>query len=292
MSARLRIQSLWGAACHRVGTPLSRIRPRVSLAAGSILVLLTLFLPVGYEACGPARTGYELARGQGLWPSFLGFTSDAAGRDFYIACLLLAALTVLFVLLSLLRPDLARSASLTAGLFRLAGTVSLFMIFDLFFLLVTLVEGWARAPAYVLAGLACLGPFFFWPRRVFAVWLTLLSGWVALFFIIAELGGATDSPAKWMLILLEIGLTAMPLGVWYRYGFSRSMEGRERWHQMRPGLIAFYTPAVVGALWLLAIAVQERVWGVVPCFFAIHLIAIGYVKLAGEAGATAKAGSP
>jgi hypothetical protein len=250
-----------------------------------------LFLPVGYEACGPARTGYELARGQGSWPSFLGITSDAAGRDFYVACLLLAALTVLFVLLSLLRPDLARSAPLTAGLFRLAGTVSLFMIFDLFFLLVALVEGWARPPAYVLAGLACLGPFFFWPRRVFAVWLALLSGWVALFFVIAELGGATDSPAKWMLILLEIGLAAMPLGVWYRCGFSRSMEGRERWHQMRPGLIAFFIPAVVGALWLLVIATQERVWGTASCFFGVHLIAIGYMKLAGEARTTITVGT-
>jgi len=113
-----------------------------------------------------------------------------------------------------------------------------------------------------------------------------------LFFVIAELGGATDSPAKWMLILLEIGLAAMPLGVWYRYGFWRSMEGRERWHQMRPGLIAFFIPAVVGALWLLAIAVQERAWGVVPCFCAIHLIAIGYMKLARKPASESIPGFP
>ena len=50
---------------------LTRIRPRVSLAGGGILVLLTLFLPVGYEACGPKRRGYELVQGKGEWPTYL-----------------------------------------------------------------------------------------------------------------------------------------------------------------------------------------------------------------------------
>lgn len=43
----------------------SRIRPRVSLASGSILVILTLFLPIGYNACGGPNKGYELIQGNG-----------------------------------------------------------------------------------------------------------------------------------------------------------------------------------------------------------------------------------
>jgi hypothetical protein len=86
-----------------------------------------------------------------------------------------------------------------------------------------------------------------------------------------------------MLILLEIGLGAMPMGVWYRYGFSHSTQGRERWQQMRRGLIAFFIPASAGALWLLIIAIQEHVWGLVPCFLGIQLIAIGYMTLAKRA---------
>lgn len=54
---------------HHLLTPL---RPRVSLASGSVLVLVTLFLPIGYDSCGPKTKGYELLRGNGAWPSFIG----------------------------------------------------------------------------------------------------------------------------------------------------------------------------------------------------------------------------
>ena len=260
----------------------SQLRPRISLASGSALVLLTLFLPIGYEACEPARTGIELVQGKGEWPSLLGITSSAAGRGFYVTCLLLAALTLLFVLLSLFRPRTLRSLTLSAGSFRLAATISLFLLVDLFLLIIAIVEGWARLPAYSLAALSCLSPFFFWPRRLGFVWLCIILGWTSLFFLLGCLHAAEGSAPRSASILFDVVVAGIPVGIWYRYSLSRRPALRAQWPEVRLGLAAFYVPAVAGNLWVFAVVVQEHVWGLVPCCVGVHLIALGYMRLAKE----------
>jgi hypothetical protein len=56
-------------------------RPRLSLLTGSVLVLVTIFLPVASEQCGPNRTGSEYLLGEGNWPGFLSRLFGDAGRS-------------------------------------------------------------------------------------------------------------------------------------------------------------------------------------------------------------------
>jgi hypothetical protein len=282
-AARLRAWEVQEHAARIARALLARIRPRLSLTTGSLLVLLTLFLPIGYEACGPPRTGYELVRGQGDWPSFLGITSAAGGRGFYIACLLLAAITLLFVLLSVSRPQVSRRPALVIGMFRLAGTVSLFLIFDLCFLLVVLTRGWQSAAASALAGVACLSSGLFWPKRLFIGWLSVIVSWISLLFVVEALATPGDAAFERFLVLFEVVWALVPVGIWFRFSLTRSPEVHAQWPEIRAGLAAFYTAAVVGNLWFLAVAVQERVWGLVPCYFGIQLMTLGYMQLAKRA---------
>jgi len=261
-------------------TLLANLRPRLALTGGSLLVLLTLFCPIGYEACGAPRKGYELVQGQGDWPSFLGIIWTAGGQGFYLICLLLAGTTLLSVLLSLAHAGVFRNPSLTRGMFRLSGTVSLFLIFDLYLLVVSLAKGWARAPAYILAALSCLGPGLVWPRRVFIAWLCVIAGWVSMLFIVAALARQTESPSQFLLILFEAVVALLPIAMWLRYSLSRSAATRTAWPAIRAGLVAFYAPAVVGDVWLMVLAIQEGLWGLPPSYFGVLLMAIGFMRLA------------
>ena len=266
---------------HLASAVLSPLRPRMALASGSVLVLLTLFLPIGITSCGGARKGYELIRGQGDWPSSAGgLTSSATGRGFYAACLLLAALTLLLILLSLFRAQTLRGRSLVVGLFRWAGTMSLLLISDIWLFLLAF-EGWAMVPAIALMALPCLSPFLFWPRRPFIIWLSIIVSCFSLFFIIVPVDEA-DLTSKVILHLLVVVLAATPLGIWYRYTLSRCAAVRAEWPRVRSGLVAFYALAVAGSCWILVLAVQIHIWGLIPCYFGVHLIAIGYLRLAKE----------
>jgi hypothetical protein len=264
-----------------VGALLSRIRPRVSLASGSILVLLTLFLPIGYEACGPERRGYELVQGSGEWPTFLGvLVSSQAGQDFYILVLALAAFTAILVLLSFVKPDLCRKPPLTHRLFTLTGTASLFLMSDVILILPFAEEryGWA---AFGLGLISCLSPGLFWPRKIVGGWLSSLAIPISLFFI-ADSMRWWDGDGKTGLTYTFVGLYALvPLGVWWFGGSSRE-RNPSQWIRIRRGLSSFYLPAVVGNIWFFVVAWREGLWGFVPCYCGIHLMAIGYMRLAKE----------
>jgi hypothetical protein len=106
---------------RRVRSPLLRLRARVSLASGSVLTLLTLFLPIAYEACGPPRKGYEFIRGKGIWPGLLTFVFPGWEQGFYVLALALAVFTLLLVLASFHRPAFLRKHALITWPFALAG---------------------------------------------------------------------------------------------------------------------------------------------------------------------------
>lgn len=156
--ARSWVTRAWARGCAWAHKLASQIRPPVSLATGSLLVLLTLLLPIGYDACGPPRLGYQLVRGKGEWPTFLGIFASTAGRDFYLVVLLLAAFTLLLVLVSGLHSGVVRNKSLAARLALLAATVSLLLVCDVT-LLLAVASGDQFGTAAVVPLLAsCLAP--------------------------------------------------------------------------------------------------------------------------------------
>jgi hypothetical protein len=90
-----------------------RIPPLVSLLAGSVLVLLTLYLPTTFSV--DPLPGLQLASGSTdtTWPScYLVFSPEIASTVFYLFCLLAAAFTVLFLLASVINRNLVRNRGL------------------------------------------------------------------------------------------------------------------------------------------------------------------------------------
>jgi hypothetical protein len=282
ITARYRIERAWErghAWSHKL---VAQIRPGVSLLSGSVFVLLTLFLPIGYEACGPPRGGYEMVGGKGDWPTFLGISSSAAGRDFYVVVLLLASSTLLLILVSGLRPGVLRNKILVSRLALLAGTVSLFLVCDVTLLLAAL-SGDQSGPAALIPLLAsCLAPGVFWPRKGFVAWISVMLITGSLLSIANGLGASIGEPINWIVIAAETVYALLPLGLWYRFGCSSRPEVRARWEVIRRGLVAFYFFAILGNFWFLGIAVKEGLWGFVPCYFGIHLMALGYLRLKQE----------
>lgn len=107
--------------------------PKIPLLSGSVLVLLTLFLPIAYSQCGSVRwTGGDYLLGFGTWPGSLGALSNAPGRVPYFLTLVLAAVTLLFVLAAQVRPSLVHQPNLTPKLFVASGTLALFAMGDFF----------------------------------------------------------------------------------------------------------------------------------------------------------------
>lgn len=256
-----------------------RIRPRISLAGGSLLVLLTLFLPIGYSSCGPKTMGYELVRGKGEWPTFLGiFVSEPAGQAFYILLLAIAAFTAIFVLPSFKASAVSRKALLNRRLFLVTATVSLFLISDVFVILPPGEERYGSA-AFALGLISILGPGFFWPKKVFAGWLGALVITIAVFFV-ADALGVQDGSWKSVPSYLFVAIYALaPIGLWW-LGVAASKFDPAQWLKVRRGLVAYYLPAVLGNLWFFVIAWREGVWGFVPCVIGIHLMTIGYMRFA------------
>lgn len=281
-SARSRIERAYERGNAWTQKLLVQIRPRVSLAAGSLLVLLTLFLPIGYEACGPPRAGYELMRGKGDWPTLMGIASSRAGRDFYILIILVACTTLLLLLASAARPSAMRSTLLIPRLAFLAGTISLFLVCDITLLLAALSGDQAGPAALLPVAASCLAPGIFWSRKGFAAWISVIVITGSLLLIADRLGASIGEPINWIVISMETVYALIPLGLWYRYGSSSRPEAHARWGTIRRGLVALYFFAILGNFWFLGIVVMEGLWGFVSCYFGTHLMALGYLRLMQE----------
>ena len=291
-----RIEAAWERGASWAASVVSRIRPRASLASGSVLVLLTLFLPITVDSCGKAAgPGYNLALGRPdtCWPGYLGFIFESAGRVQYLISLLLAAVVILLVLAISLRAGFARKRRLYTALFAVAGTLSLFTLSDYFILQVAVLDDWVEGPfgalrltvtvaTVMLAVVAVLGPGLFWPRRVFAVWLiafpvALLVLWI--FEGAAQLiGWELKVSESWFALPMGV-YYLMPLFLWYWKGFLRRNESRAQWPRIRLGLASLYAPAAAANFLLLIYASQEKVWGLVPYVLGIHVITLGAMRL-------------
>jgi hypothetical protein len=288
---------------RRVRAPLLRLRARVSLASGSVLTLLTLFLPIAYEACGPPGKGYEFVGGYGLWPGLLGLVFGWGARGFYVLALGLAAFTLLLVLLSLLRPELLRRSRLTLCLFALAGALSLFVLADFFWVFafrrIDKLLQWLELSEHVsvatlpaaafLVLVLCLRSRFLRKQR-WIVGLFALAGASCLLlladFLLSLLqsqGFLGDELAGWMMAAPAFLYWLVPVVLWFRFGLSRRDELRVQWPGIRRRVLQMYVPVAVADGLLLIDVVQMGMWGFLPFFFGLHLISLGYMQLAREA---------
>lgn len=260
---------------------LSVLRPRVSLASGSVMVLLTLVLPIGYESCGPETKGYELLQGKGDWPTFVGITlSDYFGPVFYGVLLLLAGATAVLAALSLARPATFQNRSLIRTAWIISGSLSLFLLSDVAAILPMGVDDPGPA-TFALMIFSALLPGLYWPKRIFWRWFGLLILSIAVLAGLVALNWISGDVPAWILLGIWAIYGLGPAALWWAHLADRWTTSDE-WTGIRRGLAAFYVPAVVGNLWFMQVAWMEGVWGFVPCWFGIHLMALGYMRLAKE----------
>ncbi len=278
-------------------------KPRVPLLSGSVLVLLTLFLPVAYSQCGSVRwTGSNYLLGFGTWPGSLGALSYAAGRVPYFITLLLAALTLLLVLAAMIRPSFLRKSDITARLFIASGTLSLFMIGDFFWFRLgsrigSLFDSGLTQSGqnlfmmmladFMLVGLAtCLSSRFLRRQRWIA-WLLGIAGGISLFmmvnYFLAWCGASPLISSGWALFLTispSILYFVVPLGLWCQFGLARQVGLQEQWLGIRRRIALLYLPAVAFDLFVLVLEAKPgRLWGLLPYFAGLGLIFWGYAAL-------------
>jgi hypothetical protein len=281
-----------------------RIRPRVSLLTGSILLLLTLYVPFAWS-CKENSTGLEYIQGEGGWPGLFSLLDlENVGRGFYIFTLAMAAFALLVLLVSSFHRGVLRKRGLIQGLFAVAGAVSLFVVADSFTFRVGLeVSGlldWlgasTDAPIFALHTITlaivlwCLRAGFFRRQRPIAL-LFVMSGAYSLLVIAAFVLPSfpqVRAIEQHLPQSLEMGVPAIlywivPLALWYRFGLSRRIQMRSRWPTIRCRIVLLYFPAVVAQPFHFVEAGSCGLWGVPLYCVGVHLISLGYMQLWGEA---------
>jgi hypothetical protein len=257
------------------------LRPRVSLASGSVMVLLTLLLPIGYQSCGPETKGYELLQGKGDWPTFVGITlSEYFGPAFYGVLLLLAAGTLVLCMMSVRRPAVFQARPLVRRAGILSGMLSLFLLSDVAAVLpIGLDEYGAAAGALII--LSCLLPGLFWPKGIYWRWFGLLIVLVSALAALAALNWIAGDVPAWILLGIWAIYGLGPQALWWAH-LSGRWKSKEDWIRLRRGLVVFYFPAAIANAWFIVVAVHEGLWGFIPCCFGLHLISLGYMRLENE----------
>lgn len=300
----------WEKGDRLVRSKYLRIRPRVSLLTGSVFVLLTLFLPIAYKACGPNRTGYEFIRGEGIWPGALMYAFPRAEWVFYILTLGFAVHTLLVLLASYAHPDILRKRRLFTWLFAIAGTFSLYVTADFFWVfcgpyvrgfLKLLLGGDDAVVAFaafvtLLVLASCLRSKFIrkqkWIVMLFAATgissLTLVgSFFLGLFHPRWTVKGET---ALLLIAASSVLYWLVPVVCWCRSGLSRRDEMRAQWPGLRSRIRAMYAPVVaIDCLFLFLVANEGEgglgLWGFPVFFVGVHLMSLGYMQLARDAEA-------
>jgi hypothetical protein len=290
-----RLQRLTGSAWKRakglVHSPRVRIPPRISLLTGSVLVLLTLYLPTVIDSCGSPRLGAELASGEDhiQWPS-IALSVVGKGRPFYLFCLALAAFTLLLLFASAVRRDPIRKHNLLTWLAAISGSAALVSTTDLYPVAVAFLpyfrdlEG-IRAQAvgflFLLFPIACLRREF-WTRKGAILWSLmvidmLLVLWLSSFLVDRFYPQFELDNNLAALLISPISL--VPLGLWFRYVLLESGPSR-LWPNVGRRLAILYS--VTLAFDLLCV-VLLRFWGLIAFFLGAHLIFYGYWQLRHEA---------
>ena len=296
-STRLRewAVGIWAKGESLVQSPRLRIRPQVSLLAGSVLVLLTLYLPTAVDSCGSPEPGLNLASGNadialpGLWGWLGTDSSSEISRGFYLFCLVLVALTLIFLLASVFRRNPVRKRRLLTSILAISGLTALLSATNLFIgaALVqtvrifgdgTYLEHIAFTLLLLLFPVACLRPEFR-TKKGALIWMLILGaissatcyGDAFLSKIYPRFEG--EDPFWTVTMIFTVSL--LPLALWFRYALLGRVP-RPLWRGVKGRLAIFY--AAVIAVDLLSIA-EFSLWGLIAFLLGLYLIFFGYWQM-------------
>lgn len=290
-----------GVLARLAQAPWIHIRPRVSLLTGSVLVLLTLYVPVAFNACGANRTGIEFLRGEGVWPGMAALFRLNVERGVYALGLGLAAFTLVLVLAALRRPELLGKRWIRwPGL--VSAFLSMFVLADFFWfnasglvdqflenrfafarpeLMMPVIDG-----VVILVMLLSLRSRFLQSQR-WIVWLIGIESFVCLLAMTAGLLAWFGRPVISREAVFDMSVSpgilywVVPAGLWYRFDFAPNEEAHAEWRKLRPWMVLLYLPLVLFAgvlpLWP---GDAGALWGLVPYFGGLCLIFLGYTGLA------------
>jgi hypothetical protein len=288
---------VWEKSELAVRSMLGGLRPRFSLLSGAAFVLVTLFLPVAYNACGPAKTGAEFVGGaSGEFPLLTGLPCEGFGRGFYTLALVFAVITLGIVLLSVVRPGMTPGRKWITALCATAGTFSLYLLADAICwmaggLVLVILEAMnlsSRASMATAAGLVlvlivvCLSSRLLRNSRV--VYGLLAAGTIGcsllLEFYLVNLpaGFPPDFAVNGLFYFLAALYWFVPAYLWYRFGLRRSSEP-SHWPSIRRAILKIYLPAFGCIPIFFCFAWDEGVWGFIPFSVGIHLMSLGYMRL-------------
>jgi hypothetical protein len=285
---------------HLAEAPWIHIRARVSLLTGSVLVLLTLFVPVAFDACGPNQTGLGFLRGAGVWPGMASLLQASLERGVYALGVALAAFTLILLLASLRRPARLHVPRLRwPGM--ISGVLSLFALADFFWFnasdlvdqflvtrfgldrpeaLLPVVD--ALTACVILLGLRSR----FLRHQRWIVWLSSAALAACVLGMAAGLFAEYHRPVLSTETVLALSISpgilywVVPAGLWYRFGCASSAERHAQWHTVRPWIVLLYLPLV---LFVAAIPVWggdlRPLWGLIPYLGGLCLIFLGYLSL-------------
>jgi len=220
-----------------------RIRPRLSLGTGGLMIISTLWLLVGATECAGPWTGLQYIKNpNGWWGGGDAFRNQII-RVLYLVGLLLAALSLFLVICSIFRSRALRRTRLTLILGDIAVAISLFFITDF---------SWGVVLADINPG----------------------SGWKK--FDLGELS------LSLVAIFLAIGLWIFPIWAWVRYRHQRYMNrsinrpARQRW------LLRWYYPQIVIAAFFTCTGLigPPRLFGVPVFILGIVILAGTYSVMA------------
>ena len=288
---------LWEKCELRLRSVLAGLRPQFSMLSGAAFVLITLFLPIAYNACGPEKTGAEFVSGaSGELPLLAGLSSEAFGRGFYILALAFAAITLGVVLFSWARPEMIRGRRLRLILYALGGTLSMFILADaicwmaggLILAILEAINLNSIASAAAGSGLillvlaACLRSKLLRSSRV--VFGLLAAGFVGcsllleFYFLNLPAGFPPGKAVNGLFTFLAALYWFVPAYLWYRFGLHRTLDPA-CWPNIRRTILKAYLPALGCVPILFWMAWDEGVWGFIPFSLGIHLMSLGYMRL-------------
>jgi hypothetical protein len=290
---------VWEKSELAVRSMLGGLRPRFSLLSGAAFVLITLFLPVAYNACGPAKTGAEFVGGaSGEFPLLAGLPSEGFGRGFYTLALIFAVITLCIVLLSMVRPGMIPGRKWITALCATAGTFSLYLLADaicwmagglvlviLEAMSLSLRTSMATATGLVLVLIVvCLSSRLLRNSRV--VFGLLAAGIIGCsllleFYLLNLPAGFPPAFAvNGLFYFLAALYWFVPAYLWYRFGLCQRAEKEPSWPSIRCAVFKVYLPALGCVPALFWLTRDEGVWGFIPFSIGIHLMSLGYMRLA------------
>lgn len=290
-----------GTNLVRTYRPWFHVQPRVSLLAGSVLVLLTLYAPVAFQACGPAQTGGEFLAGHGIWPGMASPVHENLERGLYALGVALAGFTLLLLLATWRRPARLESRWINWP-FAAAGLISLFAVADFFWLVLAALVGDFLERRFgvdrqevimpvvdaiaILVMALCLRSRLLRSQR----WIVWLFGIESVVCLLAIATGLLEqfhlpfflSPDAVARMSASPGLLywLVPVGLWYRFGLTRNEDRRSQWPALRRRLIALYLPVGIFAGLVFLWTDVRAQWGVAPYLAGLTLIFLGYTELA------------